>query len=494
MKTLRQTFSHAFAIGSLLTGLFTASAWAQSQETRATESGRREITTRADSDQSRTTREQPHSPTVEIDPALIKVNKREPIPFVPFAMRHPSTGEEIAPDTILKLANGKEVVAREYFDELNRLEEQFNALGYSLRDGLRSATGESNEANPASGKAAKPPLQESETDMSQLQGQVRTLEAMHMKLPPGMEPLLTEMTPENEDALQRFEAAQEQREQARLRAIAASISPVSARPGVEAATPAVYSNREQININLGDPKLLAAYVKGYLDLNLTSQASVATGEARVGGTILGSSQDLVKVKASVNAPGSKPMRAYATLDIMGTRVYTFDETKATSWTKSQNYSKSFDKQVLKTRFMVGPIPMSASFGVRGNGGVSYSMTIRPAYARLNFEPYVNSAVYAQAGVDVVVAEAGVRGSVTLLNDKLSLSASAGLYADAQKRLYYEARWSGINTITALKGKVDLYAKVDLLFYSDEWTYTIFNWNGPSTRGTLFDKNFKKYLY
>src|SRR5205807_545789 len=73
-------------------------------------------------------------PEVQMDPNLIKVNKREPIPFVPFEMRDPITGAEITPETLIKLPNGKEATAKEYFEELNKLEKQLNEIGYSLRD------------------------------------------------------------------------------------------------------------------------------------------------------------------------------------------------------------------------------------------------------------------------------------------------------------------------------------------------------------------------
>ena len=71
---------------------------------------------------------------VQTDPNLIRVNRREPIPFVPFEMQDPATRRVIAPNTMLTLPDGKRVQADEYFAALNRIEKGLNDLGYSLRN------------------------------------------------------------------------------------------------------------------------------------------------------------------------------------------------------------------------------------------------------------------------------------------------------------------------------------------------------------------------
>jgi hypothetical protein len=65
---------------------------------------------------------------------LIKLHQRAPIPYKPFELRDPKTGAAISPETMVTLSNGKTMAARQYYDELNSLEQQFNAAGYTLRE------------------------------------------------------------------------------------------------------------------------------------------------------------------------------------------------------------------------------------------------------------------------------------------------------------------------------------------------------------------------
>src|SRR5882724_2191950 len=79
-------------------------------------------------------RQEMQTPEVTVDPSTIRVNRREPKPFVAFEMRDPETGAEIGPGTVLTLPDAKKVTAGQYYDELNKVEQGLNELGYSLRE------------------------------------------------------------------------------------------------------------------------------------------------------------------------------------------------------------------------------------------------------------------------------------------------------------------------------------------------------------------------
>ncbi len=73
----------------------------------------------------------PNAPVV--DPSTVRVIRQNPIQYQAFEIKDPQTGQAISPDTVLTLPDGKKVKAGEYYAELNRLEQQFNQLGYSFR-------------------------------------------------------------------------------------------------------------------------------------------------------------------------------------------------------------------------------------------------------------------------------------------------------------------------------------------------------------------------
>src|SRR5438132_1677892 len=75
------------------------------------------------------------------NPLPERINRRPAIPFKPFELSDaqgkpiidPRTGKAITRDTIVRLPNGKSITYGKWFDTLNALEQQNNALGYSLR-------------------------------------------------------------------------------------------------------------------------------------------------------------------------------------------------------------------------------------------------------------------------------------------------------------------------------------------------------------------------
>lgn len=68
-----------------------------------------------------------------MDQQQLQVNNRPPIPFKPFAMVDPRSGQPLSPEAVITLKNGKQIKAGQYFAQLNQLEQQFNQMGYSLR-------------------------------------------------------------------------------------------------------------------------------------------------------------------------------------------------------------------------------------------------------------------------------------------------------------------------------------------------------------------------
>jgi hypothetical protein len=44
-----------------------------------------------------------------IDPQVVKINKRSPIPFRPFELLDPKTGKPISPDALLTLPKGQTI-------------------------------------------------------------------------------------------------------------------------------------------------------------------------------------------------------------------------------------------------------------------------------------------------------------------------------------------------------------------------------------------------
>jgi hypothetical protein len=194
----------------------------------------------------------------------------------------------------------------------------------------------------------------------------------------------------------------------------------------------------------------------------------------------------------------------------------------------------------KSRFMVGPVPLSITAGAAGSAGVEFEPRMRLEYPE-TFEwqktykvavgagavltPYAKLDAFAELAVDAVVLAAGVRADLTIID--VSLPFGAGLemggelvlpdvdaareVAMAWLRYQYDPNYTDaevqalnnpngklklkINTnlytdldlsLRTLDGKVSLFVEVDLGFWDKTFTKKLFGWKGPEYTIPLFD--------
>src|SRR5215216_740033 len=196
----------------------------------------------------------------QVKPTAFKVNRRPAIPFKKFEMLDPHTGKPVSRDTVLpKLPNGKTMTAGDYYDKLNRLEAEFNKLGYTLRKD--------------DGREAK--IQEPSITKEALEAQAEKIKAAHM---PGTKFQRTalESVPAEADTLPTLKA---------MDLMTFKLPTKSVKNGWG------WSH------TVGDPDIFAAYISGKLDLSgatnaFTTNVSVSA-EGKAGGTIINHSFELV---------------------------------------------------------------------------------------------------------------------------------------------------------------------------------------------------------
>ena len=104
----------------------------------------------------------------------VRVNKRPPIPFNPITLselKDPTTGAILTPASQVHLRNGRTMPAAEFLQQLNDLEREFNAMGYTIR-GHQTVQ-----------------LQETILDTNKLQTQGETLRSKRKPRPQGFKPV-----------------------------------------------------------------------------------------------------------------------------------------------------------------------------------------------------------------------------------------------------------------------------------------------------------------
>jgi hypothetical protein len=368
----------------------------------------------------------------QVDAQLIEENARPPIPYKPFAVADPQTGQPLSRDTIITLKSGKQIEAGEFFDQINQLEQEVNARGYTLRQ-------------PGVFK-----MQALKVDQQQLLAQKAMLHA----LPPAS--IVG---------------------QAAIHPAAQNVVVMQPIIGVLQSSSAGIS--KNWNQSYGSRDTVGASFSGELNVTGTDGGVNASGVARASGAILGKEWDLIRVTGNMNAPKTGGGTVKVNLYVVG-----IGDTAFTNL--SGNFSRSIDVNQ-KFRFSVGPIPMSAKLGVRGSAGVQYGVALKPAGLNVTLTPKVHVAAYGQGGVDIAVVEGGIGAELTLLSKSLQLGVDGEVINNGPGNAL-KARCYAAGSVTALSGRLYAYAKVDVWLWEDEWQWTIWDFEGFQKNFTLFDES------
>jgi hypothetical protein len=406
---------------------------------------------------------------VQINPRLVKVNRRQPIPFKAFEMRDPQNGNAIAPTAMITLANGKQMTAQQYYADLNKLEQQFNAIGYSLRDHQR-----------------KIDLQQVVIDEPALQRQIHNLRMANPQSASLAVPGAVKLTPQVLQALNKEHTLDVQKDIQRTKQLLPGTTiPMNANT--------VHSVKS-FNYPLGDTSTFAAYANGKLDLTGKSDLTTVWGEANAGGSLLGNSKNIFRVTGQVTAPKTGTMNGKLTLTVLGTNVYNLNHDTNVSWSKSDSLTKSFDWNT-SAKFTIGPIPVRVTVGAMGSAGVTYFVSLRPVAAKAYLSPTAQASVYAQAGVDILIASAGVGASMTLIDSDLNLGGDIAIVSEGGSAIFNERFYACVD-LHLLKGNVYVYAEVDLPWPvpDKEWRWTLWNWSGYDNTACLFNTTKKTPVY
>ncbi len=397
----------------------------------------------------------------------VTVLKRTAVPHKPFKMLHPETGKAVAHDALLKLPNGKQVKAGEYYAELNKLEKKLNALGHSLQDG----------------KSQRVVLQQTTLDRAGLDAKARAVTTRHLAFnAKTMKPAVkrAELEAKHTQLVARV---------AHRRAALKKAPTGGAGKGTHAV--------KTWNYQVGKPSVISAFLEGKMEVKGSRDAVDVLGEAAAGGYLVNHRLELLKARAAVRVPDKGASSARLNVYVMGHSVYNLNKSVSTSWSKSDEISKSFDYST-KFNFMLGPIPMSVRFGAQGSAGVRYFVGIRPLEATAQIVPNARARAYAQAGIDIVIASAGVGGQLRLIDLTLRIGADVGVNHDS-RGLYVHEHFYALSELEMLSGSLYVYAEVTVPRIGlPPWTkkhyeWDLWKWKGLKTKGYVFNIDKKTYL-
>lgn len=147
-------------------------------------------------------------------------------------------------------------------------------------------------------------------------------------------------------------------------------------------------------------------------------------------------------------------------------------------------------------FMVGPIPITVQAGAYIETGTSDFAKVAPMWANGRVGPYVDSAGFASAFINLLIVRAGVEAGLTFFNDKYFLTSFAAVAhlsegsGIAREGFYFSEQLNGVNQLNALAGRIDAFASIPVpKWLGIRWKkfrLNIFNWSGIRATGYVID--------
>lgn len=168
------------------------------------------------------------------------------------------------------------------------------------------------------------------------------------------------------------------------------------------------------------------------------------------------------------------------------------------------------------RFFVGPIPLRLAVGVSGGGGVRLDFdTMANGFGGngdapgscpsgtvgAGVEPYLQVSGFVEAGIDIVVAAAGVRGDLTLIRAAIPFDAelTIGIDEDDPFGLGFPANLNlsvetslGID-INTMSGSFEIFGRIGPCPFCKRASKTLFRWDGLSFERDIFAQDYDVYV-
>lgn len=420
-------------------------------------------------------------PTVTVPPRA-PISGRSPVPYVPFELKD-AQGRPVPSD-----ATAGGVRAADRVRQLNDTERFLTGLGYTLR-------------RP---DEIPPEVYASGIDPAVVTAQKDGVADTHVAFDPSfMHQPPTDAQLTSEGAAEAQRATQPSMEGlARLAAPQESVTEAAAAswndgcPDVRPGEGCLRRDAPGFDVGKRDLVYLSShtYMQARGDLGHTN----AVAESGLEAGVLNHGFKVLHALARMDGydKGGDTIHVEATK--FGKRVFSFDSA-------AQQYKDSYpfleeDKPLFQTVFVIVVVPVTVRVGVRARGEMAWNTPASYTQLGLRIGPNIMAAAYAQAAVGAGI-EAGIDGEVTLIEDDLAVAGSVKFRMSPERGPFFQTLVTGENSLTALDGRISLYAKVPCGIDADLWPPSVdvkmctprqvlFGWDGITlSRAELFNAKY-----
>lgn len=175
-------------------------------------------------------------------------------------------------------------------------------------------------------------------------------------------------------------------------------------------------NPEHFNVGFGDPSIVGAGYSAWIEHSLTGDDVTMGVFANGGMSLIGQNFKLLDAAAwATSGPTRNAADAHVT--VLGENLLApFHMDQAGPIDRIlDSQSKSVDQSV-KFHMVIGIIPIAVAIGGRGDVGYDARLIVKNRRVQVEFDPYVQVNGFVEAGVDIVIAGAGIYGNLVIVND------------------------------------------------------------------------------
>jgi hypothetical protein len=220
-----------------------------------------------------------------------------------------------------------------------------------------------------------------------------------------------------------------------------------------------------------------------LSVERSCERLAATGTAEAYAQIFGLDAQLLDSAVGVSVVDRNQLQLAANLTVMGYVVESIDEQMGIGVGFQNSAAIPIDLSDRQT-IMVGPIPVGVTYGLAGEAGVDYAVRGEVLQADADVNPYLDTDIYARAGVDAVIARVEASGEVQLLDERAYTKLIVSMDQVDFNRVDVTAY--GDHQLDALEGRIDVFAGANLGSLSPEYSAELLNWSGYSRADPLYD--------
>jgi hypothetical protein len=416
-----------------------------------------------------------------IGTARIKVNARPAIQFVPFDLSElqTRTHSALSSDSSLMLRNGTTMPVNQYLEEINKYEQAFNKLGYTLRGEPRIIA------------------------LQELEPETDLLPVTNTKHAPSQTVRMstaTETTTESFDVV-RNDATREQVIAGLLPAqpydpppsvfdtpqgiirdpkldtwgMGAPKNPVKPPPPWTPPPPeakVVGKPRPLENLRWGIPGFRLNIEGGITNWCNTETASVREN-TMVYARVFDQRIDLLRLNSSMVSYRNRNPTTLITMTVGGNGPINFP-----LGISDKEVRLSFAELSKTFYFSIGPIPASATISIGGDAGIkNYRAEQFPLYAKAQYVPFIGATATVSGGPDIGIVRFEAVGKLDLLKEEITISSECGLRTKPNGEAFLTQASFANGAVKTLGGSFGFRACVDLLLGDVCFEQTFSTWDG-----------------